>query len=100
MPPKSFRIEFTSRGHADKVQLERSDPARHRKVLKTLAYLQANPRHPGLKTHKFKSLIGPGAEEVFAAYVESNTPAAYRLFWCYKRDAPGVIVVIAITPHP
>jgi hypothetical protein len=54
--------------------------------------------HPGLKTHKFSSLSGPSGEEIFEAYAENNTPAAYRIFWFY---GPGKkeITIIAITPH-
>ena len=66
---------------------------------KALRFLETNPRHPGLNTHKFNSLKGPGGEEVFEAYAENRTPAAYRIFWHY---GPGqdVITVVAITPHP
>ena len=58
-----------------------------------------NLRHPGLNTHKFNSLKGPKGEEVFEAYVENQTPGAYRVFWCY---GPGQeeITILAITPHP
>ena len=67
-------------------------------VRKTLALLEANPRHPGLRTHKFQSLVGPGGAEVFEAYAEQATPAAYRVFWCYGPEK-GQITVIAVTRH-
>lgn len=73
---------------------------RFKAVQKALAYLQAKPRHPGLmNTHKFSSIRGPSGEEVFEAYAENKTPAAYRIFWYY---GPGKqqITVITITPHP
>ncbi len=72
---------------------------RHKAVCKALAYLELNPRHPALNTHKFSSLEGPTGEEVFEAYAENKTPAAYRIFWFY---GPGksTITVMAITPHP
>ena len=68
-------------------------------VNKALALLEFNPRHPGLRTHKFTSKRGLNGEDVFEAYAENNTPGAYRIFWCY---GPGkeVITVLAITPHP
>jgi hypothetical protein len=44
--------------------------------------------------HPFK----PG-EKVWEAYIQNNTPGAYRLFWCYGPGA-GQITVIAMTPHP
>ena len=66
-----------------------------------IAKLLNNPRHPGLQTHKLDSLTHPYAEEapVFEAYVQDQTPGAYRVFWCYgpKKDQ---ITILAITPHP
>ncbi len=49
-------------------------------VRKTLGYLEINPRHPSLNTHKYSSFKGPNGEEIFEAYAENNTPAAYRIF--------------------
>ncbi len=68
-------------------------------VQKALGYLQTNPRHPGLKTHKFTSLTGPKGEDVFEAYAENQTPGACQIFWFY---GPGKkeITIAAITPHP
>lgn len=72
---------------------------RFKAVRKALGYLETNPKHKGLNTHKFSSLVGPNGEEVFEAHAENNTPAAYRIFWYY---GPGknVITAFAITPHP
>jgi hypothetical protein len=60
-----------------------------------------DPRHPGLKTHKYDSIDHPYTlgQPVFEAYVQNRTPGAHRLFWCYGR-AKGEITIIAITPHP
>ena len=44
-------------------------------------------------------LSGPNNEEVFEAYVENKTPAAFRVFWYYG-PGQGVITILAITPHP
>jgi len=80
----------------------RSDAAlakRFKAVSKCLRLLAADPRHPGLNTHKYTSLTGANGEGVFEAYAETNTACAYRVFWHYgpsKRE----ITVIAITPHP
>lgn len=72
-----------------------------KQVAKTIRLLQENPRHPGLKTHEYHSLDHPfkPGEKVWEAYVQNNTPGAYRLFWCYGPDT-GQITIIAITPHP
>jgi len=60
-----------------------------------------NPRHPGLRTHKYDSISNPyrKGEPVFEAYAQNATPGAYRVFWCF---GPGQkqITLIAITPHP
>lgn len=72
---------------------------RFKAVRKALGLLESNPRHPGLKTHKFSSIKGPGGAEVFEAYAENRTPAAWRIFWHYGPD-PKQITILAITPHP
>ena len=68
-------------------------------VRKMLAYLQVNPRHPSLNTHKYSAIKGAHGEEVFEAYAENNTPAAYRIFWCYGPQKHQ-ITIITITKHP
>ncbi len=77
-----------------------------KQVRKTLALLETNPRHPSLQTHKFRSFQGPNGEEVFEAYVQNQTPGAYRVFFHYgpdrvegKRRIP-MLTIVAITPHP
>jgi hypothetical protein len=97
----SFELYFTEQADNDLDMLE-TNPAsqkRLKSVRKALAYLQINPRYPGLNTHKYSSLTGPTGEEVFEAYAENNTPGAYRIFWFY---GPGksAITILAITPHP
>lgn len=97
----AFELEFTDQASADLDRLE-ADPAlakRLKAVRKALGFLESNPRHPGLNTHKYDSLKGPANEEIFEAYAENKTPAAWRIFWYY---GPGKkkITIIAITPHP
>jgi hypothetical protein len=97
----SYALEFTDEA---KAQLERldADPAlskRRKSVRKALGYLEINPRHQSLQTHKFQSLKGPNKEEVFEAYAENQVSAAYRIFWYYG-PSTGKITIIAITPHP
>jgi hypothetical protein len=94
-----FRLRLTSEAKDVLVELAKADPKKYKKVLKTLGLMQVNLRHPGLNTHKFNSLQGPNGEEVFEAYVENKTPAAYRVFWCYGPDQEE-ITILTITPHP
>lgn len=94
-----FRLEYQPEAEETLANLQQTDPKKYKKVLKTLGLMQTHLRHPGLKTHKYDSLSGPDEEEVFEAYVENKTPAAFRVFWYY---GPGknVITILAITPHP
>lgn len=96
-----YRLRFTQEAVANLEALEQDKglTKRLKAVRKALGLLETNPRHPSLNTHKFSSLQGPRDEDVFEAYAESRTPAAYRVFWI---DGPekGEITVLAITSHP
>ncbi len=72
---------------------------RYKAVSKAIRLLGSNPRHPGLQTHKYESMVGSNGEEVFEAYAEQHTPAAYRIFWHYGPEKQQ-ITIIAITSHP
>jgi hypothetical protein len=96
-----FELMFTEQADKDLTILEKNANLKKRlkAVRKALGYLQINPRHPSLNTHKFSSLQGESKEEIFEAYAENNTPAAYRIFWHY---GPGkkYLTIISITAHP
>lgn len=96
-----FSLLFTDQAHLDLDTLEQNAALakRLKAVRKALGLLQANPRYPGLNTHKYSSLEGPNGEEVFEAYAENRTPAAYRIFWHYGPEK-NIITIIAITAHP
>jgi plasmid stabilization system protein ParE len=95
------RLNFTPRAAKDLEELARDTGRRKRlkSVQKALGLLQTHQRHPSLHTHKYQSLSGPRGEEIFEAYAENKTPAAYRIFWFYGPDANS-ITIVAITPHP
>ncbi|MFZ4541965.1 MAG: hypothetical protein ACOYNL_09235 [Rickettsiales bacterium] len=97
----SFSLLFTDQANLDLDTLEQNAALakRLKAVRKALGLLQANPRYPGLNTHKYSSLVGPNGEEVFEAYAENRTPAAYRIFWHYGPEK-NIITIIAITAHP
>jgi hypothetical protein len=98
-----FRLEFTPRASQELRDIEfkegKQDPVRLKKIRKCLGLLESNPRHPGLETHEFRSMLGAQGEKVWEAYVENNTPSAWRVFWHYGPEA-AMITIIAITPHP
>ena len=96
-----FSVHLSDRAKANLRELERDAGLAKRltAVRKALARLEANPRHSGLRSHKFQSLSGPNGEDVFEIYAEQNTPAAYRVFWFYGPEKRQ-ITVLAITSHP
>lgn len=103
-----FSLRFTSEAKRQLGEIQK-DPHRSalcKQVFKALAYLESNPRHPGLRTHLYQSIKGIHGEKVFESYVQNHTPGAYRIFWQYgfdinsKSQKISAIIVIAITPHP
>lgn len=97
----TFKLNFTEDGRRDLNELK-NDPSklgRLKAVRKALGYLENNPRHPSLNTHKYESLSKEFGLEIFEAYAENRTPQAYRIFWHYGPDKKE-ITIIAITPHP
>jgi len=100
-------LRFTTEAKSQLAQIEQ-DPSLKgvlKQVHKALGYLQANTEHPSLNTHEFLSL-STKEFKVFEAYVQNNTPGAYRIFWRYGPDETGakkkripVITVFAIVEH-
>lgn len=97
----SFVLKFTEQAESDlrSLQERKSLLKRVKAVYKALGYLETNPRRPDLNTHKYSALTGPNGEEIFEAYAENKTPAAYRIFWFYGPEKKE-ITIITITPHP
>ena len=112
-----FTLQFTQTAKHQLKALE-ADAKKLKKVRKTLGLLETNPRHPGLHTHLYSGFEGPKKEKVFEAYVENNTPAAWRVFFYYVEEPPPprgarsrgakqeeppakpTIMIVAITDHP
>lgn len=96
-----FELQFTPEATAVLSRLEsaRGGEALLKKVRKSLAYLSANPRHPGLSVHLFHSLQGPQGQTVWEAYVENQTPGAWRIWFWYGPDR-SQITVLTLGPHP
>ena len=93
----TFELKFTQEAYENLIALEenKSLEKRLKAVRKALGCLEVNPRHPSLNTHKYSSLAGENGEEIFEAYAENKTPAAYRIFWHYG-PSKEVITIIAI----
>lgn len=94
-----FRILVQPLPEAQLAELERSNPPKHRKVLKCFAFLELDPKYPGLNSHRYEDYDDVYGEKIWESYVENKTPGAYRVFWHYGPE-DGEITVVAITPHP
>jgi len=88
------------------ISMDSSTKGLHKQVLKTLALLELNTRHPGLHAHEFQSLAGVNGERVWEAYAQNDTPGAFRVFFHYgpdevaNRKRLAVLTIVAITAHP
>ncbi len=96
-----FDLDFSdqAKGQLRNLKQDKGLAKQYKAVTAALKKLQQNPRYPSLQTHEFHSLFGPNGEKIFEAYVEQNTPAAYRIFFHYD-PGKGVISIISIIPHP
>jgi hypothetical protein len=71
-----------------------------KKVRKALRLLrEQGPRHPGLHSHDYQSIRGPGGATVWESYVENRTPSAWRIWWIYGPEQDQITIVM-IGPHP
>lgn len=77
----------------------RADPARAKKLRKTITQLGANPQHPGLHTHRYTSLDATFGEPIWQSYVENHSPTAWRVWWFYGPQTDQ-ITIVAVGPHP
>jgi hypothetical protein len=104
-----YKLRFT---HISNEQLESLENNRAlegvlKQVRKTLGCLEANIQSKSLQTHEFESLTRRYGKKVFEAYVQQDTPSAYRIFWHYGPDETdkkgkriAIITILAIIPHP
>lgn len=96
------KIKFSEEAARQYRELEKDKgrTKRFKAVRSALGKMEVNLRHPGLRTHEFKTHICPHNDKLFEAYAENNTAAAFRIFWCYDPNERDQIVIVAITEHP
>jgi hypothetical protein len=71
-----------------------------KKVRKALRLLeQAGPRRPGLHSHDYQSVPGPGGVTLGESYIENKTPSAWRVWWIYGPENEQ-ITIVTVGPHP
>jgi len=104
---RELRFTPTADEQLDRIENDPSLKGVLKQVRKTLGYLETNLRAKSLQTHEFESLTRRYGKKVFEAYVQQETPGAYRIFWHYGPDAIdnngeriAIITIVAITPHP
>lgn len=85
--------------------LSKNELKTFKKLTKALHHLSINPYHSGLNSHEIDELsiriskiIGKKTK-VFQSYLENNTPAAGRIYWCYAPQKDH-ITIMGIEPHP
>jgi len=66
---------------------------------KALVLLANDPKHRGLQSHEIDVLTARYGTKVWCSYLQNNTPAAGRIFWCYGPEKND-ITIVAIEPHP
>lgn len=105
-----YKLRFSEEADEALTRLEKggkATEAKLRKVRKALAFLQADPRYPGLNSHPYENFPGLPGGKVWDSYVENQTPGAWRIYWRYgpneRNQATGediaVITVLKISPH-
>lgn len=96
-----FQLVFTQQADEDLREIE-EDSSRAgllKQTRKILGYLEQNPRHPSLNTHRHRSFAGPNGERIWQSYAQNHTPGAHRVFWYYGPER-RTITVVSIQPHP
>jgi hypothetical protein len=79
--------------------LSKSDTLLYKHLGKAIAFLEVNPRYPGLQSHEIDPLSRRYGLKVWQSYLQNNIPSAGRIFWVYAPDK-GEITIIGIAPHP
>lgn len=95
----SFALVETDQVAAAIAELECRDPKKHKKVIRCLAKLEADPTHLSLASHPYDEIKGPAGERIWESYVENHTPSAWRVWWFYGPNS-GEITVVDLGPHP
>jgi hypothetical protein len=71
-----MKLRFRDQAVEDLHEIK-DDPAKKsilKAVLKTLALMEHDLRHPSLNTHEFVSFKGPQGQKLFEAYAQQKTP--------------------------
>ena len=99
--PIILRLSEDALAQLAKLEADPSQSKRLKKVRRALGLLQVNRTHPSLNIHKLRSMTqrmpNGSKADLWEAYVENNTPGAWRII--YHLGYPGVLEVVAIVKH-
>jgi hypothetical protein len=79
------------------LQMRRDLEVQYKAVMKALKYLEENPKHNSLNSHKYLHMTGPNGEALYSAAGGNGALRPYRILWYYGSD--GKIIVHGIYPH-
>lgn len=94
----AYKLKFTDEAKGQLAALK-SDKTKHKRVQKCLGLIETDPRHPGLRSHKYSVMKTFDNRDLWESYVENKTPAAWRVFWFYGPENLE-ITIVAVTEHP
>jgi hypothetical protein len=100
---REFYVDLLNR--ATSGTLNKDEARLFKKLSKVISFLENNPAHNSLNSHEIGELSARYSKQigkdvkVWQSYIENNTPAAGRLYWCYG-PVRGVITIIGLEPHP
>lgn len=94
-----FRVQLTA--PVEKVRQRISTPRLRKDVDKALTWLSdPGPRHKSLRTKRYGAFDKHFGEQIFQSYVQTKTPAAWRMWWFYAQSEERTITVAAMGHHP
>jgi hypothetical protein len=82
MPTMNRELRFTREAAGQLANLENTPDLKSvlKQVHKTLGLLQTNLNSKSLQTHEYSTLTRRYKRKVFEAYLQQNTPGAWRIF--------------------
>lgn len=88
---------------------DKSLKKQYKAVVKALGLLASDPAYKGLQSRPIQNRECPHGKTLFHSYAENNTPAAWRIIWCYapkdkatteNPNPVSYIWIVSIEKHP
>lgn len=94
-----FTLRFTEEAAGILSDMADANHPKLAKVRRAIARIEADPRQRPLQSHKWKALSAPASADLWESYVDTNTPAAWRIWWCYGPES-NEITIVTLGKHP